>query len=62
MGNTVGFNLRLTPREREAVRIIAKLELRTDTAVIRRAIRDVAKQHGIEIPAIEDSSQEEAVA
>lgn len=60
MGNTIGFNLRLTPKEREAVRIMAKIELRTDTSVIRRAIREAARHHGIEIPVVEDADQEAA--
>jgi len=60
MSNPVGFNLRMTAEEREAVRIMAKRELRSDTAVIRRAIIEAAKRHGIEIPTAEDAEEKAA--
>jgi len=45
-----GFNLRLTLVEREAVRVMAKRERRSDTAMIRQAIAEAAERRGVAIP------------
>jgi hypothetical protein len=53
-----GFNLRLTLVEREAVRVMAKRERRSDTAMIRQAIAEAAERRGV--PILPSTDQEAA--
>jgi hypothetical protein len=57
MNNVIGFHLRMTPKEREIVRCMARRERRSATAMIRQAIIEAAARRGL---AAEDNVKQEA--